>query len=105
LGLVGTGVYAEARTKINRYDRGLAEECPAGCTQDMISSSLSNEAKSARRWSQVAIGVWSAAGAAIVTGAVLAVINRPEKMEEHKVMPALTVSKDQVGVSLSFVLQ
>jgi len=104
LGLVGGGVYLDARHKINNYDAALARDCPAGCTSDMIGSSLSQEARTARRLSQVAIGMWVVAGAAIVTGGALSVINRPQKMEEHKVTPMMTVSKDQVSLGVSFVL-
>jgi hypothetical protein len=104
IGLIGTALYAHARTERSRYDNELLGMCPAGCTQDMIPSSLTNEEKSARRLSGVGIAMW-VGGGAIVLGAVgLAIINRPFKVEEHKVTPALTVSKDQVGFGLSFVL-
>jgi hypothetical protein len=41
---------------------------------------------------------------ALAAGGALSVINRPQKMEEHKVTPVMTVSKDQVSVGISFVL-
>ena len=102
-GLVGTGVYVDARSKINDYDRKLSEACPAGCTDDMIPASLAKQARTARRLSQAGIGLWIGAGAAVIAGGALAVINRPRKMEEHRVTPTLTISKDQVGIGVSFV--
>lgn len=104
VGLVGTGIYVDARSKITDYDRKLSEQCPAGCTDEMIPAALAKEARSARRYSQAGIGLWIGAGAAVVAGGALAFINRPRKMEEHKVTPMLTVSKEQVGIGVSFVM-
>ena len=104
IGLIGTGIYVHARTERNRADNQLNTDCPAGCTSDMIPSSLSSELTSARRLSGVGIGLWATGGAVVLSAVALAIINRPQKVEEHKVTPALTVSKDHVGIGLSFVL-
>ena len=104
-GVVGGGVYAGARSQMNQYDRDLAQLCPAGCTEAQIPGSLKSRATSARHKSEVAIGLWTGAGAAAITGGVLAILNRPRKMEERRVVPALTVSRDYVGVGFSLALE
>ncbi len=104
-GTVGGVVYAGARSQMNEYDRALALQCPAGCASADIPSSLKSRATSARHKSEVAIGLWTVAGAAVITGGVLAILNRPRKMEEHRIVLAPTVSRDYVGMGLSLVLE
>jgi hypothetical protein len=104
LGLVGAGVYLHARTEIRQYDDSFAKMCPAGCPDSDIPASLKSKQSAARRDSGIAIGVWSAAGALAITGAVMAIMNRPIKQEE-RATPTLTVSRDYVGIGLSLTLR
>lgn len=104
VGVIGGGVYAGAHSQMNQYDSELAQRCPAGCTEAQIPGSLKSQATSARQKSEVAIGLWGGAGALVLTGGVMAILNRPRKMEERRVEPALTVSRDYVGVGLSLSL-
>lgn len=104
LGLTGGIVYVAARSQIKQYDRDLAKLCPLGCPESDIPGSLKSRELSARRKSGVAIGLWSGAGALAIAGGVMAMLNRPRKVEEHRVVPALTVSRDYLGAGVSFVL-
>jgi tetratricopeptide (TPR) repeat protein len=104
LGLVGSGVYLSASSEIKHYDQDLAQLCPAGCTDAQIPGSLRSRATSARHKSEVAIALWSGAGALVITGGVMAILNRPRKQEERRITPALTVSRDYVGVGISLAL-
>lgn len=104
LALVATGVYASARTDMAHYDAGLQMRCPpSGCTT--IPADLQAQYTHARTVSGVAIGMWVGAGAIAITGGVMAVMNRPIKVERHEVTPALAVSRDYVGAALSFTLE
>jgi tetratricopeptide (TPR) repeat protein len=104
LGVTGGIVYASARSEIRKYDADLARLCPLGCSDADIPSSLKSHESSARRKSGVAIGLWSGAGALLITGGVMAILNRPRKTEEPRVQPVLTLSRGQVGVGFSLVL-
>lgn len=104
IAIAATGVYVNARTAIQRHDRAIGELCPMGCTDDQIPSSLRAQEASARRNSGVAIGMWVGAGALAITGGVMAVMNRPYKLE-RAVTPSLAVSRDYVGAAISFALE
>jgi len=103
LALVATGVYASARTDMAHYDEGLQMRCPpSGCTA--IPSDLQAQYTHARRISGVAIGMWVGAGAVAITGGVMAVMNRPIKVEGHTATPSVAVARDYVGGAISFTL-
>jgi hypothetical protein len=104
LGLTGGLVYLSARSEIKQYDRDLAQMCPLGCVDADIPSSLRDRETSARRKSGVAIGLWAGAGALVVTGGVMAILNRPRKLESRRVVPAITVSRGYIGAGVSLVL-
>jgi hypothetical protein len=103
--LVATGIYVNARTQMQRHDRALAQLCPMGCSDDQIPSALKAQETSARRNSGVAIGLWVGAGAMVITGGVMAVMNRPFKLEGRQATPSLAVSRDYVGAAISFALE
>lgn len=104
VGLLGTAVYVGARSQIKQYDRDLAVLCPFGCTEDQIPAELKAQARSARRNSGVGIGLWCGAGALAITGGVMAILNRPRKTEERKLVPAVAVSRDYIGVGISLAV-
>jgi hypothetical protein len=105
LGVAGGGLYLSARSDIRDYDRTLAAMCPSGCTDEQIPQSLEHQRTGARQRSGVAIGLWGAAGALLVTGGVMAILNRPHRQELRTAMPSVTVTPDYVGVGLSFGLE
>jgi hypothetical protein len=104
LGVTGGILYAVARTDIRQYDADLAKMCPLGCKDADIPSSLKDRESSARRTSGVAIGLWSGAGALLITGGVMAIMNRPRRIEESRIQPEVTLAPGQIGVGVSFVL-
>ena len=104
IGLAGGFLYQHARNQIKSYDQALIELCmPIGCTDDQIPADLARRRVSAGRNSGIAIGMISAAGVLAITSGVMAILNRPHKIEDRKPMPALTVSRDYVGASISLV--
>ena len=103
-GLVGGGVYLSARSEIKHYDQDLARLCPIGCTDAEIPGALKSRATSARHKSEVAIALWSGAGALAITAGVMAILNRPHKLEDHRVTPGLTVARGYVGVGISLTV-
>jgi tetratricopeptide (TPR) repeat protein len=105
LALAATGVYLHASTEMKSHDQALALLCPTGCMDDEIPSNLKAQEASARRTSGVAIGMWVGAGTLAITGGVMAVLNRPFKIEGRAVTPSLAVSRDHVGVAISFALE
>jgi len=105
LALVATGLYLDASSEMKRHDQAYAALCPTGCMDDQIPSNLKAQETSARRKSGVAIGMWIGAGALVITGGVMAVMNRPFKIEGRAVTPSLAVSRDHVGVAISFTLE
>lgn len=105
VGLTGTFVYLSARSDMKAYDRDLAVACPAGCSDDQIPRDLANREHSARRKSGIGIGMWAAAGGLALTGGVMAILNRPRKLEERQPMPAVTITPDYVGAGVSFAFE
>ncbi len=105
LAAIGGIVYAGARSQIAGYDHDLRELCPMGCDQTDIPEALKNREAAARRKSGIAIGLWCGAGALAITGGVMAILNRPRKVEERNVVPSVTLSRDYVGVGISLALE
>jgi hypothetical protein len=101
----GTGLYLWGRKDMKRYDRLLAEECPVGCRPEDISPNLKDLESRASRKSKIGIGLWVVGGTVAVTAGVMAILNRPKKMEERRVTPTLTVSPDYVGAGLSLTFE
>ncbi len=107
LALAATGFYLSASNQMASYDKALAllPACKTGCTDSQIPSELKQQASNARRNSGVAIGMWVGAGAVAIGGGVMAVLNRPFKVERRAVTPSLAVSRDYVGAAISFALE
>jgi hypothetical protein len=105
LALAATGLYLNARSEMQHHDQVLGAVCPNGCMTASLSSALQAQETSARRKSGVAIGMWVGAGALVITGGVMAALNRPYKLESHAATPALAVSRDYVGAAISFALE
>ena len=105
LGIAATGIYVSARTEMKHYDQALQQMCPMGCNDADIPAVLKARAANARRNSGVAIGMWVGAGAVAIGGGVMAVMNRPLKLEGRTATPSLMVTRDYVGAGLSFTLE
>jgi tetratricopeptide (TPR) repeat protein len=105
LALVGAGFYLSASNQMASYDQALRRKCPEGCTPADITPDLEAQHDHARRNSGVGIGMWVGAGAVAIAGGVMAVLNRPIKVEGRAVTPSLAVSRDHVGVAISFALE
>jgi hypothetical protein len=109
LGVVASAIYVGARTEMRRYDREFLALCDSGCAEGTIPPELEARKANARRNSGVAIGMWSVAGAMAITGAVMAVLNRPYKQESRgiarTVAPSVAVAPDYVGVGLTVALE
>jgi len=103
LALVAAGFYVSASNEMKRYDDGLRRTCPLGCS-DADLAGFQSQYNHARRNSGVAVGMWVGAGAVAITGGVMAVMNRPIKVEGRAVAPAVTVSRDHIGAVISFAL-
>lgn len=104
LALVATGFYVSARGDMANYDQALQKKCPGGCSAADLSS-LKPQYDHARNISGVAIGMWVGAGAVAIAGGVMAVMNRPFKVEGRAVTPSLAVSRDSVSAAISFALE
>jgi tetratricopeptide (TPR) repeat protein len=104
LGAIGAGVYTKARSDIRSYDADLAALCPFGCTQAEIPSSLSSRARTARRESGIAIGLFASAGALALASGVMAILNRPRLVEERRAVPEITLAPGYVGVGVTLAL-
>src|SRR5262249_12565123 len=102
IGLSGTAVYASARASMQRFDRDYATRCADGCLE--IPADLASRKAAAEHSGSVGIGLWTVAGALAITGGVTAILTRPRK-QEPRAVPALTVSRDYVGVGLSLTLE
>lgn len=107
LALVATGVYLSASHEMQSYDKAFAvlPQCRTGCMDADIPAPLRAQRDRARRNSGVAIGMFVGAGAVAITGGVMAVMNRPFKVERRAVTPSLAVSRDYVGAAISFALE
>jgi hypothetical protein len=105
LALVGAGFYLSASNQMASYDQALQRKCPEGCGDADITSALKAQHDHARRNSGVGIGMWVGAGAVAITGGVMAVLNRPIKVEGRAVKPSLAVSRDYVGAAISLALE
>jgi tetratricopeptide (TPR) repeat protein len=105
LALVATGFYVSASNQMKNYDAALQVKCPNGCSDAEIPSALQGQYNHARRNSGVAIGMWVGAGAVAISGGVMAVLNRPIKVEGRAATPSLAVSRDYVGAAISFALE
>lgn len=105
LGLGGTGFYLWGRSTMKDYDKALADQCPVGCRPEDISPDLRAVEDRAKRRSGIGLGLWVAGGAVAVTAGVMAILNRPRKMEERKVTPTLTLSPDYVGAGVGFAFE
>lgn len=103
LALVAAGVYVSASNQMANFDAAYKDRCQMGCM--VIPSDLLRQHDSARTKSGVAIGMWVGASAVAIGGGVMAVMNRPIKVERRAVTPSLAVSRDYVGAAISFALE
>jgi tetratricopeptide (TPR) repeat protein len=103
LALVAAGIYVSSSNQMANFDAAYKDRCPNGCM--VIPSDLLRQRDGARTKSGVAIGMWVGAGAVAIGGGVMAVMNRPIKVERRAITPSLAVSRDYVGAAISFALE
>ena len=91
--MVGGGAlgYAAARTNFASYDRAIAASCPHGCDAAMLANfpDLHQRRSRAETEQVVAISLFAAGGAAIVTGVVGLVLNSPHVQESSHSLPVV----------------
>lgn len=75
--LIGAPVLVGAQSSYDRYDQDLARVCPSGCPASDVPGSVVDLRQGAAAQNGVAIGLFAVGGAAVLTGAVLAVLNQP----------------------------
>jgi tetratricopeptide (TPR) repeat protein len=103
LALTGTAFYLAGRSQMRSYDEALREFCAGACDPSTIPTSLQRRESAAKLKGGVGIAFWTGAAAAAITGGVMAVLNRPRQLE--RVAPAVVVSKDYVGIGISFAVE
>jgi hypothetical protein len=93
----------KSRSDYAKYDRLFAEACPQGCWGDEIPRSVLKRRDWARRENYIGIGTAIAGGSVLLTGAILATLNLPERVEKRPqssstFSPALSATS--VGVEM-----
>jgi hypothetical protein len=79
--LVGGGVRALAASNVAQFDREVERLCPQGCAEESLPESVRKVRSRAAVENVVSIALFTAGGAAVVTGAVLFVLNRRREVE------------------------
>lgn len=82
VGLIGVPVRINAQTQLNSFDADLARLCPSGCTESQIPRTVFAGQSSGNTENAVAIGLFAAGGALIVTGVVLVAMNAPRPEQD-----------------------
>jgi hypothetical protein len=80
--LTGLGVWLAGRSKMEHFRNDLATACPAGCDVSTMPL-LANERDGAELEGNVGVVLMTVGGAAVITGVVLAVTNRPRRVLPH----------------------
>jgi hypothetical protein len=83
--LAGVAVWFVGKSKMDRFENDLAVRCPAGCVPP---PDLESERTTARFERGISIGLLSVGGAALVTGVVWAIANRPVRYIPVDVAPS-----------------
>lgn len=96
VGLIGAPVLAGAQASYERYDQDLARVCPRGCPAAEVPGAVVDIRQSAAAQNGVAVALFAAGGATLVTGVVLAVINQPRPEQAISIAPV--VGPSTVGV-------
>jgi hypothetical protein len=74
--LVGAGLYYVGRTKATSSDDPMRSQCPEGCRLPPLGQE--QQRADGERLQKLALGAFALGGAAILTGAVLGYLNRPQ---------------------------
>jgi hypothetical protein len=82
VGVIGVPLRISAQTQLNSFDADLARLCPSGCTESQIPRTVFSGQLSGNTENAVAIGLFAAGGALIVTGVVLLAMNTPRPEQD-----------------------
>lgn len=105
---VGVGLEVAARQNIDAYEQEIARSCPAGCTSASLAPAVRDLVSTGQDEHGVAIGAMSLGAAGIVTGGVLAYLNRPRRVHLDEagrrvsVAPKLGRSTLGLAVTISY---
>ncbi len=100
VGLAGLATIVSAKGVFEDYDNRFAASCSGGCTLAMSEQlGLEDVRRSAEFRQNLGYGLVGVAGATLVTGLVLVVLNQP-RLVGATVSP--TLGKEQAGATLSF---
>jgi len=102
---LGAGGYAIARSSFAAYDHGIAGRCPDGCDAATVSgfSDLRHTKKVAGIEQVVAFSLFSAGGAAVITGVLGLVANQPQvRLDSPRALPVVTPTRDGATVSMKW---
>jgi hypothetical protein len=91
VGLAGAATLLVGNNGIHQFEADYATQCPNGCEPgltDPVHRSLREEQHSAQLQQKVGVALIGVGGAVAITGAVLAIVNRPTRvMPEVEVVP------------------
>lgn len=101
----GIVLQAQARSDMDAYDAGVAEQCPSGCPEIEISSAILDKRDAAERASTIGVSMLAVGGAVLATGVVMLIVNQPKKVVEGspvQVTPTATPGGAGVAMSMTF---
>jgi hypothetical protein len=99
VGLAGVGTYFLGKNQLDQFQADYATQCANGCEPGLTAPqhhALRDEQDSAQLKGKIGIGMMAVGGSVMVTGVVLAIMNRP-----HRVMPKVEVVPQAGGASAS----
>jgi tetratricopeptide (TPR) repeat protein len=102
--LVGVGLELAANSDYGKYDRDFGQLCPLGCHGSQVPGSLADIQSRARAENIAGITIMAAGGATLLSGIVLAIVNRERAVIHRESTHArLTpqIGLTSIGVSLS----
>jgi hypothetical protein len=79
VGLIGVPLRLRSTSDIDNYNAYVNSECPGGCPTAELPPGIRDLPGRARTENAIAIGLMTAGGAALITGAVLVILNLPRQ--------------------------
>ncbi len=101
--LVGVPFLLDAKSNYGTVDGEIARACPSGCPASQLPPSVESARSRARLENDVAVGLFVAGGAVVVTGVTLLILNQPrvEEAPAWRVSVAPILAPGAAGVSAS----
>lgn len=101
VGLIGVGLQGLASSDFSAYDKAISSDCPGGCMNDEIRSSVRSIRKRAELERGIGIGALVTGGVAVAAGITMVIMNQPKAVVESRPQVVPTFTRDGAGVSLS----